>query len=224
MKKQKMTILTKARAQGWENGDDGAVITVETPKGTKEVIADKILVTVGRRPNSEPLADLGLEMTKHGYVVVNDQQQTSLPHVYAIGDITGRTMLAHGASYEAEVAAEVIAGHKRTYQARTVPAVVFTDPEIATAGLQEHEAKEKGLMCEWEKFHSAPSVARSQPEKQKASSKSFSMTATSASSASRLLVPMHPISSPRRHLQWNSMPKHWISDSPFILTQRSAKV
>ena len=63
------------------------------------------------------------------------QQQTSLPNVYAIGDITGRTMLAHGASYEAEVAAEVIAGHKRTYQARTVPAVVFTDPEIATAGL-----------------------------------------------------------------------------------------
>jgi len=145
MKKQKMTVLTKARAQGWENGDDGAIVKVETPKGSKEITVDKILVTVGRRPNSEPLADLGLDMDKRGFVMVNDQQQTSIPHVYAIGDITGRTMLAHGASYEAEVAAEVIAGHKRTYQARTVPAVVFTDPEIATAGLQEHEAKEKGI-------------------------------------------------------------------------------
>ncbi len=145
MKKQKMTVLTNARAQGWENGDDGAIVKVDTPKGAKEVTADKILVTVGRRPNSEPLANLGLDMDKRGFVMVNDQQQTSIPHVYAIGDITGRTMLAHGASYEAEVAAEVIAGHKRTYQARTVPAVVFTDPEIATAGLQEHEAKEKGI-------------------------------------------------------------------------------
>lgn len=145
MKKQKMTVLTKARAQGWEEGDDGAVVKVETPKGVQEIAADKILVTVGRRPNSEPLKDLGLELDKRGFVVVNDQQQTSIPNVYAIGDITGRTMLAHGASYEAEVAAEVIAGHKRTYQARTVPAVVFTDPEIATAGLQEHEAKAKGI-------------------------------------------------------------------------------
>ncbi|MAA79825.1 MAG: dihydrolipoyl dehydrogenase [Deltaproteobacteria bacterium] len=145
MKKQKMTVLTNARAQGWEEGDDSAIVKVETPKGTKEVAADKILVTVGRRPNSEPLTDIGVELDKRGFVVVNDQQQTSNPNVYAIGDITGRTMLAHGASYEAEVAAEVIAGHKRTYQARTVPAVVFTDPEIATAGLQEHEAKAKGI-------------------------------------------------------------------------------
>ena len=145
MKKQKMKVLTNARAQGWEEGDGSAVVKVETPKGVQEVAADKILVTVGRRPNSEPLKDLGVELDKRGFVVVNDQQQTSLPNVYAIGDITGRTMLAHGASYEAEVAAEVIAGHKRTYQARTVPAVVFTDPEIATAGLQEHEAKAKGI-------------------------------------------------------------------------------
>ena len=145
MKKQKMKVLTNARAQGWEEGDGSAVVKVETPKGVQEVAADKILVTVGRRPNSEALKDLGVELDKRGFVVVNDQQQTSLSNVYAIGDITGRTMLAHGASYEAEVAAEVIAGHKRTYQARTVPAVVFTDPEIATAGLQEHEAKEKGI-------------------------------------------------------------------------------
>lgn len=144
MKKQKMTILTNAKALGWEEGADGAVVKVETAKGVQEVVADKILVTVGRRPNSEFLSALGLELNK-GYVVVNDKQQTSVPNVYAIGDITGRTMLAHGASYEAEVAAEVIAGHKRSYMARTVPAVVFTDPEIATAGLQEHEAKENGI-------------------------------------------------------------------------------
>jgi dihydrolipoamide dehydrogenase len=145
MKKQKMTTLTHAKALGWEEGEHSAIVKVETPKGTKEIEADKILVTVGRRPNSEALTGLGLELDKRGFVVVNNQQQTNIPNVYAIGDITGRTMLAHGASYEAEVAAEVIAGHKRTYQARTVPAVVFTDPEIATAGLQEHEARAKGI-------------------------------------------------------------------------------
>ena len=145
MKKQKMTTLTNAKALGWEEGEGAAIVKVETPKGTKEIAADKILVTVGRRPNSEALTGLGLELDKRGFVVVNNQQKTSIPNIYAIGDITGRTMLAHGASYEAEVAAEVIAGHKRTYQARTVPAVVFTDPEIATAGLQEHEARAKGI-------------------------------------------------------------------------------
>ncbi|MEC7987364.1 MAG: dihydrolipoyl dehydrogenase, partial [Myxococcota bacterium] len=148
MKKQKMKVLANARAQGWEEGEDGAVVKVGTAKGDVEIPADKILVTVGRRPNSEILSDLGLELTKRGFVVVNDQQQTSVPNVYAIGDITGRSMLAHGASYEAEVAAEVIAGHKRRYQARTVPAVVFTDPEIATAGLQEQEAKDEGYDIE----------------------------------------------------------------------------
>jgi len=146
MKKQKMKIHLKSRALGWEEGDNGASVKVETPKGIVEIPTDKILVTVGRRPNSEMLTDSGVELNKHGFVIVDDQQKTNVAGIFAIGDITGRSMLAHGASYEAELAAEVIAGHNhRRYQARTVPAVVFTDPEIATAGLMEHEAREQGF-------------------------------------------------------------------------------
>ena len=145
MKKLGIKTLTKVRAEGWEEGDNGAVLKVRKEDGSlQEVECDNILVTVGRRPNSEQLSAMGVELNGRGYVVTDDQQKTNIDGVYAIGDITGRTMLAHGASYEGELAAEVIAGHNRHYQALTVPAVVFTDPEIGVAGLQEHEAIEKG--------------------------------------------------------------------------------
>lgn len=150
MKKLKMKAITGVFAQGWEEGDDGAILTVKHAKGSKEgqteeIICDKILVTIGRRPNSEQLKEIGIALNERGYVITDDQQRTNLEGVYAVGDITGRTMLAHGATYEGELAAEVIAGHDyRHYQAKTVPAVVFTDPEIATAGLMEHEATAKG--------------------------------------------------------------------------------
>ena len=146
MKKLKMKTITGARADGWEEGDDGAILKISKSDGSKqEIVCDKILVTIGRRPNSEQLTETGVALDERGYVITDDQQQTNVKGIYAIGDITGRTMLAHGATYEGELAAEVIAGHDhRHYQARTVPAVVFTDPEIATAGLQEHEAVEKG--------------------------------------------------------------------------------
>ena len=145
MKKLGIKTLTKVRAEGWEEGDNGAVLKVRKEDNSiQEVECDNILVTVGRRPNSEQLSAMGIELNDRGYVVTDDQQRTNVDGVYAIGDITGRTMLAHGASYEGELAAEVIAGHNRHYQALTVPAVVFTDPEIGVAGLQEHEAIEKG--------------------------------------------------------------------------------
>lgn len=145
MKKQGMKVLTGAMAQGWSEGDGEAIVKVKTAKGEEEVAADRILVTVGRRPNSEILSATGVELTDRGFVKVDDQQKTNIEGIYAIGDITGRSMLAHGASYEAEIAAEVIAGHEyRRYRAKTVPAVVFTDPEIGVAGLMEHEAKDQG--------------------------------------------------------------------------------
>lgn len=145
MKKQGMQTYTNSRALGWEEGDGHAIVKIETPKGEQSIEADRILVTVGRRPNSEILAATGIELTDRGFVKVDDQQKTNVEGIYAIGDITGRSMLAHGASYEAEVAAEVIAGHAhRRYIAKTVPAVVFTDPEIGVAGLMEHEAKAEG--------------------------------------------------------------------------------
>jgi len=144
LKKGRIEVLLKTKALGWEEGEDGAVVHVETPDGKRDLAADKILVTVGRRPNSEMLAPTGVALDKRGHVVVDKQQKTSVPGVYAVGDVATGVMLAHKATHEGEICAEVIAGHAAFNDARTVPAVVFTDPEIATAGLMEHEAKAQG--------------------------------------------------------------------------------
>ncbi len=144
LKRTRVKVHVRSRALGWEERDGAAVVRVETPKGEVEIPADRILVTVGRRPNSEGLADLGVEIDPRGHVVVDRQQRTRVDGVYAIGDVATGPMLAHKASHEGEVAAEVIAGHPAENDARVVPAVVFTDPEIAVAGLMEHEAREQG--------------------------------------------------------------------------------
>jgi len=151
LKKNGIKVLTQAKALGWEEGDDKAVVKVETKKGVQELPADRVLVTVGRFPNSEPFKNLGLEMEGR-HIKIDRQQKTSIPGIYAIGDVATGVMLAHKATHEGEVVAEVIAGHKTFNDARTVPAVVFTDPEIATAGLQEHEAKAAGYQVKVGKF------------------------------------------------------------------------
>ncbi len=133
----------------------GIVVTFENKDGkisTEEF--DKILVAIGRRPNSK---NLGIENTKvqvndRGFVTVNAQRQTTDPKIYAIGDIAGDPMLAHKASHEGRVAAEVIAGHKVAFEPNAIPAVVFTDPEIAWCGLTETEAKKQNRNVEVVKF------------------------------------------------------------------------
>jgi dihydrolipoamide dehydrogenase len=135
----KVTSLTET-TEGLRVRLDGA--NLEQP----EQVFDKVLISVGRKPNS---AGLGLENTKvevdaRGFVKVDAQQRTSDPAIFAIGDITGDPMLAHKASHEGRVAAEVIAGHKTAFEPAAIPAVVFTDPEIAWAGLTETEAREQG--------------------------------------------------------------------------------
>ncbi len=115
---------------------------------------DKILVSIGRKPNSE---NLGLEKTKvkvndRGFVEVDDQRRTADEHIYAIGDIAGNPMLAHKASAEGRIAAEAIAGHKVAFGPAAIPAVVFTDPEVAWCGITEIEAKEKALDVQIVKF------------------------------------------------------------------------
>jgi dihydrolipoamide dehydrogenase len=120
----------------------------------KEELYDRVLVAVGRTPNSQ---DLGLENTKvslddKGFIKVNEKQQTSDPAIYAIGDIAGGVLLAHKASKEARIAVEVIEGEDSAFTGVTIPAVVFTDPELAWCGLTEAEAKEKGIEVRVSKF------------------------------------------------------------------------
>ena len=145
LKKSGIEVLTNSKALGWEEGDNGAVVTIETPKGEQKLECDRILVTVGRFPNSEIVSktELGVELEGR-HIKVDKQLKTNVPGIYAIGDVATGIMLAHKATHEGEICAEVIAGHRAYNDARTVPAVVFTDPEIATAGLQEHEAREQG--------------------------------------------------------------------------------
>lgn len=121
---------------------------------SKEELYDRVLVAVGRAPNS---ADLGLENTKverdeKGFVKVNEKQQTSDPAIYAIGDIAGGLLLAHKASKEARIAVEVLTGENSAFEQIVIPAVVFTEPEVAWAGLTEAEAKQKGIAFEVAKF------------------------------------------------------------------------
>ncbi len=119
-----------------------------------ERVFDRVLVSVGRRPNS---ADLGLENTQatideQGFIVVDGQRRTPDPAVFAIGDVVGQPMLAHKASHEGRVAVETIAGHKVAFEPACIPAVVFTDPEIAWCGLTETEAREKDIDVQVARF------------------------------------------------------------------------
>ncbi len=147
LKKMGVEVLLDTKAKSWEDKGDRAVLTVELKDGkTATIDADKILLAIGRKPNSEQLGlDVaGVTLGKGGFVVADDRLRTNVPGIYAIGDLIGGMMLAHKATKEGEVVAEVIAGHKAAFDVRTIPAVVFTDPEISSTGLTEDEAKAKG--------------------------------------------------------------------------------
>ncbi len=155
LKKMGVEVMLKAKAKSWEDKGDRAVLTVELEGGTTATVdADVILVSVGRRPNSEDLgvAEAGVALGKGGYVIADDQLRTNVGGIYAIGDLIGGMMLAHKATKEGEVVAEIIAGHKAAMDVRCIPAVVFTDPEIASAGLTDEEAKAKGHEVKVGKF------------------------------------------------------------------------
>jgi dihydrolipoamide dehydrogenase len=129
-------------------------VEFESDGQKKEELYDRVLVAVGRTPNSE---DLGLDNTKvtldeKGFIKVNEHQQTTDPNIYAIGDIAGGVLLAHKATKEGRVAVEVITGEESSSAGVTIPAVVFTDPEVAWCGLTEAEAKQKGIEVQISKF------------------------------------------------------------------------
>ena len=146
LKKMGVEVMLSTKAKSWEDKGDRAVLTVELEGGkTATIDADKILMSIGRRPNSENLGldTVGVTLEK-GFIKVDEHLRTNVGGIYAIGDVVGGMMLAHKATKEGEVVAEVIAGHKAAFDVRTIPAVVFTDPEIASTGLTEDEAKAKG--------------------------------------------------------------------------------
>src|SRR5699024_3223645 len=147
LKSKNAKVVTKAMAQSAEETDNGVKVTYEAKGETHEVEADYVLVTVGRRPNTDELGleELGLKMTERGLIEVDKQSRTSISNIYAIGDIVPGTPLAHKASYEAKVAAEAIAGEKSEVDYLAMPAVCFTEPELATVGLNESQAKEEGF-------------------------------------------------------------------------------
>jgi dihydrolipoamide dehydrogenase len=158
LKKMGVEVLVNTKAKSWEDRGDRAVLTVELIDGqgtkTATIDADKILLSIGRRPNSDNLGleQAGVAIAKGGFVTADDHLRTNVPGIYAIGDLIGGMMLAHKATKEGEVVAEVIAGHRAAFDVRTIPAVVFTDPEISSTGLTEDEAKAKGHTLKIGKF------------------------------------------------------------------------
>jgi dihydrolipoamide dehydrogenase len=147
LKKNGIEVLTGAKAKGQKKVSGGYEVTVEVAGKESILKCDKVLVTVGRRPNSDQanLKGIGLAIDEKGFVKVSAERRTNISNIFAIGDICGQPMLAHKASHEGVMVAEILAGHKRAYEVKTVPAVVFTDPEIASAGYTEEEAKTKGF-------------------------------------------------------------------------------
>jgi dihydrolipoamide dehydrogenase len=148
-------IITGAKALSAEQTDKDVTVTYEAGGETKTVTADYLLVTVGRRPNTDGelgLDMLGIKMNDRGLIEVDDQCRTSIPHIFAIGDIVPGPALAHKASYEGKVAAEAIAGLPSKVDYKCIPAVAFSDPECASVGLTEKEAKEKGYNAKSSKF------------------------------------------------------------------------
>lgn len=154
LKKKNVTIVTEAMAQGVKETKDGVTVTYEA-KGKKETVeADYVLVTVGRRPNTEEigLEQVGIEVDDKGLIKIDNQCRTNIDNIYAIGDIVAGMPLAHKASYEGKVAAGAISGEKTEIDYIAIPAVVFSDPELAVVGYTEKEAKEAGYKAKSSKF------------------------------------------------------------------------
>ncbi|MFT4415178.1 dihydrolipoyl dehydrogenase [Fredinandcohnia humi] len=154
LKKKGAEIHTKALAKGVVETENGVTVTFEVNGEEKSVEADYVLVTVGRRPNTDELGleQVGIELTERGLIKIDKQCRTNVSNIYAIGDIVAGPPLAHKASYEAKIAAEAIAGHHAEIDYLGIPAVVFTDPELASVGYTEKEAKEAGMEVVASKF------------------------------------------------------------------------
>lgn len=148
IKKQYENIFLKTKVTRIEAKSEGLQVYFEGGEGAPESdLFDRILVAVGRKPNGNRIGaeNAGVKVDDKGFIPVDTCQRTNVPHIYAIGDIVGNPMLAHKATHEAKVAAEVISGERSAFQALTIPSVAYTDPEVAWMGLTENQAKAQGI-------------------------------------------------------------------------------
>ncbi|SFD83541.1 dihydrolipoamide dehydrogenase [Lentibacillus persicus] len=154
LKNKNVTVVTKAMAKDVEETEDGVKVTYEANEKEETIEADYVLVTVGRRPNTEDigLEQVGIEVDDKGLIQTDKQCRTNIDNIYAIGDIVEGLPLAHKASYEGKVAAEVISGEKSEIDYLAIPSVVFSDPELASVGYSEQEAKDAGYDVKASKF------------------------------------------------------------------------
>ena len=155
MEKRFESIMLSTKVVSMDAKADGIHVSFEGEAAPKDMqVYDRVLVSIGRKPNGKNIgAELaGVHINDWGFIPVDKQMRTNVPHIFAIGDIVGQPMLAHKATHEGKVAAEVIAGHKVQFQAMTIPSVAYTDPEIAWAGVTEIEAKAQGIEYEKASF------------------------------------------------------------------------
>jgi len=162
-------IMVSTRVTGMQATDAGIEVSFEGDKAPASGTYDRVLVAVGRKANGSKLdvEKAGVNVDQRGIIAVDKQMRTNVPHIYAIGDLAGGPMLAHKATHEAKVAAEVVAGEKSFFDARSIPSVAYTDPEIAWVGLTELQAREEGIDYEKAQFPWAASgraLALGRPE------------------------------------------------------------
>lgn len=147
LKKLGVDVHVKSQAKAWKEIGGRLLVTADTPDGPREILVDQVLVSVGRKPNTTSLnlAAAGVETDAKGFVRVDKTMRTNVTHIFGIGDVVGQPFLAHKASKEGLVAAEVAAGHAASADWRAMPSAIFTDPEVATVGLDEAQAGAQGL-------------------------------------------------------------------------------
>ena len=173
MEKRFEAIRLNTGVTAMEARQDGIHVTLEAGEGTQMSLSterfDRVLVAIGRRPNGRAIAAeaAGVAVDARGFIPVDKQMRSNVPHIFAIGDIVGQPMLAHKAVHEGKIAAEVIAGHKVEFQAMVIPSVAYTDPEVAWVGMTETEARARGLEIEkgafpWAASGRALSIARTE--------------------------------------------------------------
>ena len=163
------SIRLSTKVTGMAPEGSGLRVSFEGPDGPAEDTFDRVLVAVGRRPNGDRIGaeNAGVYVDEHGFIPADRRQRTNVEHVFAIGDVTGPPMLAHKATHEGKVAAEVCAGRKSSFDALAIPSVAYTDPEVAWTGLTETEARERGIEVDkatfpWAASGRALSIGRSE--------------------------------------------------------------